>query len=235
MADLTPLHTNDSRFIELFDRENPRSLINLVPPVVKLCLEELEKLHPQYLNLCEEDLKEVLYGRGKEPPRFDNMLRIQFWGELYRAQRKGGAFSIPNVYHEVCSPATFYKYIRHPKVLAWLICPLTDYLTSVTEMLTLSISQMRDILILPNLDIRGNPNVKLLETKLKVFMVLDARKNGMVVQRVENKNMNLNLTADAKDVQTFMEQMTLEQIDTRIKQLEKKDIPLIPDTLVMDD
>lgn len=177
---------------------------------------------PEYLDVDEETLRVTIWGKYGIIPQGLNMLRLGFWKEYDRVLNSSTAeFSTERVYAGVCGPGYFYKIMKEHKMVAWILCRPSSYKELLEEGLSYSLLELRKILELPTLDKNGKVNKTILENKIKIFALLDARKHGAFVQRMEQKN--LNISADAKDVRQALDQLSAEEIDRKIAMLEKKD------------
>jgi hypothetical protein len=87
--------------------------------------------------------------------------------------------------------------------------------------------QLRDVLELDHVLKNGKIDTKLLELKAKITFALDARKNGGIIQRVEQKQMNLNISTSDKKVAQAALGGTMEDMEKRIRQLEKEERKLL--------
>lgn len=205
----------------LFNLDDPASIISVVPSVLRGKILALQEQHPELLEMSEDELRLKLWGHKTPPPVTLNMIRLNFWIEYHQSQsRPTKNFFIDRAYLAVCSPPYFYKMVNNPPMLAWMLCEPTSYAASVTEGLSRAVEEMRAILDLPTVDLNGRPNKTVIEAKIKVFALLDARKNGAFTQKIENKN--LNLSADMKDIKQITDAMTDEDLEKRIALLEKR-------------
>lgn len=193
----------------LKEKENPISLINLVPLEFKKILDALPE---EFLNLTEEELDQ----KFPNPPATTQQLRKMFWIEYDRAADSRMKMDFSRVYVGTCTKEIFLKLLRTPSNLAWILCPPHDYTNQVEEMLTFALKQVREILALPLKNNLGFVDSKLADTKLRAAMMLDQRMKGMPVQRSMQVTHNIH-ESQRPDLPNSTEQNS---IDDRIKQLE---------------
>src|SRR4051794_12800675 len=92
---------NDLVEVGMRDKENPRSLINLLPTNVARALEVIPE---DMLLQNEEELRKLV-----NPDVLEERLRIAFWSEYDAAQRQQRKMRIASVYGGLCSSTYFAK------------------------------------------------------------------------------------------------------------------------------
>ena len=210
--------------LEIWDINNPASVINLLPPSVRALLTNAKEKVPHLLDMDERVLWKELRSQDKSPSVSDSRLRMKFWNEYERAAALGERMNLPNIYLGVCSPDYFQnRYILMPEKVAWMLCPPASYVVKMEEALAYGVEQLRDILELPLVDAKGRPDMKLAELKAKIVAMLDIRVKGAIVQKVENKTTSLNINTTDKQVAKAMLFNSMEDIERRMKELDKKD------------
>lgn len=226
--------------IVIFDESIPNSLINIVPPRIKECIQNAYKSDPHLFNMDETDLFSYLGSKYRKPSPTENRLRLKFWFEFDRVQESWVAdakskweneINISRVISNICSRDFFYSsYIIHPSKLAWLLCIPASYQNKAEEALEFSFEQVRDILsqshILyhPNDINKLNPqvDVQFATLKFKIFEALANRVKGAVVQRTENKSVSMNMnTSDRKLIREMATSMSETDLIEKIKELER--------------
>lgn len=211
------------RELSLFEAQDARSIINIVTPVVKDSILYAKETRPDLFEMDEHTLWKKLGKEEAQPSPTDNRLRLRFWDEYDRAQQKMDPMNMRNIFSGICFQEFFYKhYLRRPEKVAWLLTPPVSYQVKMEEALAFGIEQMRDILQLEHTTEGGSHNVKLMALKMKIVAMLDVRINGSVVQRVEQKNLNLNY--EARSVDQAIQDLTMEEIEAQIAKLEKRDL-----------
>lgn len=213
-----------------FCRSNPRSFINLIPDGMAAHILTAHQARPEFFGLTERELYKKLRSLGKTPDPTDNRLRLQFWQQYDASQASGKMLKINMiaVVQGICQPNFFYeRYLRQPEKVAWLVTMPVDYDTYLKEALQFGMEQLREVLELDHTLPNGKIDVKLLELKAKITFALDARKNGGVIQRVEQKQMNLNISTSDKAVAQAALGGTMEDMEKRLRQLEREEKKLL--------
>ncbi len=204
---------------DIFNLENPRSIMNLVPGSLKKFFQEHSLTEPELFNKDERDLYKLLRSREETPSPTDNRLRLKFWFEYDRCQEAGSFFNISNVIAGVTTKDYFDRgYLSKPNKVAWLLCPPTNYLVKAEEALEFGLEQLRDLLEQPNMLTSGKVNVRVVELKLKIVQMLDSRVKGAVVQR----SVNLNVGATDSVVRKNLLSESMEDLQKQIKTLEAR-------------
>lgn len=153
------------------DLENPRSLVNIVPPAFR---NAIENLAPYLLTLPEKKLKHEC-----QPDPVDSSVRMRFWGEYYQAQDEKRKMRIENVTFGATSKEYIYgRILKNSKLLAWIIRPPRDLAVQQSEALSTAIAYQRDIL------------EEIMEKKLYLVEKVTTNKNGS-----ETKTTRLNAQA----------------------------------------
>jgi len=125
--------------LEVLELENPRSLINMVPPKFKEVMETI----PPYLYTYKEKALKI----EADPDYVDSMVRMRFWGEYYQAQDEKRQMQISNITFGVTSVDYIYgNILKNPKLLAWIVRPPQDLMLQQSEALSTAINYQRQIL-----------------------------------------------------------------------------------------
>lgn len=211
--------------VELWNRTDERAVINLVPPAVAAALLEAGKARPDLFQRDERDLWKQLRSDNKQPTATDNRVRLRFWDEYERAQGEVGKMNMSVVFSGVCTREYFYgRYLQNAEKVAWMACPPASYEVKMEEALAFGIEQLRDILDLPLVSpYNGKYDVKLGELKAKIVAMLDVRVKGATIQKVEQRNMNLNISTTDTQVAKKAMMGTMADVEKRIKELERRD------------
>jgi hypothetical protein len=207
---MEPLEKHD---VVLRDRENPRALVNMVPPAVQ---NAMERVPIEYRDKSEPELLEDLKLRKFIPNATDHRLRFMFWKEYERALTNGGNLVMSHVYRGVCSSDYFYVVLQNKERVAFLLCPPIDYVIAAEEALIFGINQLREILASPHITIGGSLDAKAAGVKVEIIKLLDLRVKGAVVHTTRNLNLNVN----SANKQLEQPPLHHEDIDKRIKELE---------------
>lgn len=211
-----------------WNRAEPRSLVNLVPPVAADAFLAASKDCSYLFGHDEETLHKTLKSIGALPTATDNRLRVSFWMEYERAQMSSSEMEMRNVYEGVCSKSYFYhNYLSSAPKVAWLTCQISSYEKYADEAITFGLGQLRDVLSIPHVEYGDDGKItkldtKLVELKAKIVFGLEARRKGAVVQRVEQKNMNLSISTTDKQLGQAAMEGTMEQLEKRLEEIRKR-------------
>lgn len=214
--------------VDLFDRTNPRSVINILPPETQAIVFETARKRADLFRMDERALK-----KEAKPTITDNRLRLAFWTEYNRAQDMGTDMKISAVYSGICTRQNFNdRYLTSPENVAWMLLPPTSYVVIMEEMLVHGRDRLREIME-ENPIKDGEVDFKLAELQFKIHVYNETRYKGAVVQRVQthslvestNKNYNVNADAGAADVRAVhkIDQIeSMADIDEKLARLRKQ-------------
>lgn len=202
--------------MSIFDENETRALINIVPESLKVVMLRIAKTRRHLYFEDERVLKKKL-----SPDALTCRIRLAFWDEYARAQDKNVMMTVGGIVRGACSPDYFYSYLlKDEKKVAYIICPPVDYMLAMRELLDLGLGEWRDILALPNQSKKGVIDYRLISQKVKIVQMLDLRVKGAIVQKFRNENLNLNVTADAMPA-LDPSLMSLEELTALENQLER--------------
>ncbi len=150
----------------------------------------------------------------------DSVIRRNFWDEYNRVQADElDAINLTNVFRETCSKETFYKLVRDPRRLAYMLTePHRDKVKS-----QYALDCVWDKIIAlakrdPEVNTKtGLPDSKVWDLQLKLFQFLEQQKHGSLIQRIKQETTNVNVAMDGKDLQKFR---SVEEVDRRLAELE---------------
>ena len=203
--------------ISVMEYGNPRSVFN----IVSTSLQDAMRLIPSnYFEHDEGYLRKLL-----KPNETVCRIRLNFWHEYQRAQENFGKMFNTNIARGVCSKEYLERYVfKDPKALAWILCPPTSYVASMQESLNIGLRKIRQILNLKIKDKSGKVDHKSAELVLKAFALVDLRMKGSIIQRheIKSETKSLNIHMDQKKTHELMNQQDMNEVEERIKFLERK-------------
>lgn len=203
----------------IWDTSNPKSIINVVPDQVRESMLRLVNERPDLCDLDEQVLKRYLRSEvGMSLSATDNRIRINFWNEYDRCVGLDKKMTIYGIISRFTSFEFFTKtFLKSNEKVCWMICPLVTYMVNAEEALAFGMDELRDTLSVPH--IVGNKiDHKLLNAKITIVKILDARVHGAAVQRT------LNYTKTQVDVVGSVSASERERlIENQIKQLEQNE------------
>lgn len=214
---------NQGVMLGVLDKDNPRSIYNLFQYGQWKTL--LDKLEHCDFNIPEKTLRQLAKTNTNTEL---NRLRHAFWEEYNRAQ----------FYNDKMHPFTmgitnittwqrFEELLKDKHCLVYILTPPPQYKVQVKEGLSHGLERVREILDLPLQDpVTGKINTQICNLIMSATKFLDARVNGAFTQKQVNYNVNENKTT-IEDKTSPATQLTVEDIDKKIRELEnkKKSIP----------
>lgn len=208
-----------------------QQFLNMLPAFLQ---EKVAKLPQSLFDLSEQELKERIFAE-EEPTQVHQLLRQGFWDEYDRCQRhKIPMMDTYRIIHGVCSLGYFNnRFLAEPLNMAWLIVAPTDYLKSMKELLQMGAAQFREILTMSNRNGDGSPNTKLMDVKFKIIQHVDMRVKGAIIQRIDQRNINVNLDGETKagrdaaaEIARPVGELSMSEVDAKLKALEQKSLAL---------
>lgn len=191
------------------DKSDPDSLISRLPSLLAL---KLGAVPNEVLEMSDDELRKL----AKVSVDVER-LRIALWQEYERANRTNTSMQIGNIFSGLCPREAFLnRIIQNSYTMAYMCRPPLNIAIAIEEALLLSIEQMRSILLHPHVDERGRFDGKAASLKLQLYKELHARAKGMVVQKVEQKNLHLHADADTPLPKS------VDEINKRLAELESK-------------
>ena len=185
---------------------------------------EAQKAEPELFGIDERALYQKLRLSNRLPSPTDNRLRLAFWVEYDRAQALAESMKMQNIFAGIATSGLFYnQYIRSPSRVAWLLTPPVSYVVKTAEALDFGLDRLRDILEREPVDAKGKFDVRLAELQAKITWMLEQRVKGAVVTKIEQKTFGLNVHTSDKAVAQMAMGDTMESLEKRLKDLEKKE------------
>jgi hypothetical protein len=186
--------------VDFNDPANPQSLVNLLPPYLANPINAI----PEQILLMSED---ELYKAGKCGV-IESKLRQAFWMEYNHSLiGKKKLMAVSNIFTGICSKAYLRECFNNSFKLAYILRPPANLKVALHEMLEIGLSQIRDILVLPHIDDKGKFDASHAALKLKAMETIMSRLMGGVVQRVEQKNLNVSVDANPKDIEAEIKEL----------------------------
>lgn len=191
----------------MYDKENPRSLYNLLSPTIQDCLEGARNffLH----DLSDESIRKNI-SHMREYPLLQK-LRQSFWLEHQRVQDNGRAkMEMTRVWQGICeNSGHFYQIMKRPEFACYIFTQPVAMEVRNLSLAETAWTRMMEIMGVSAVeyDHTGKPtkvNEKLARVQLEVWKHADERLQGGALKRVtvssEQKNLNMNINHDSKTV-----------------------------------
>jgi hypothetical protein len=191
----------------MYDKDNPRSLYNLLTPTMQ---EHLEGAKNFFLyDLSDESIRKNI-SHMREYPLLQK-LRQSFWLEHQRVQDNGRArMENTRIWQGICdSSGHFYSLMKRPEFAAFVFTqPVAMEVRNLSLAETAWTRMMEIMSVSPvEYDAQGKPakvNDKLARVQLEVWKHADERLQGGALKRVavtsDHKSVNVNLNQDTKTV-----------------------------------
>lgn len=192
----------------IYDRENPRSLINLLSPYMQ---ENLEGARNFFLHdLSDESIRKNI-SHMREYPKLQK-LRQSFWLEHQRVMDNGRAkMENTRVWQGICQNAgEFSELMKRPEFAAYVFTQPVAMEVRNLSLAETGWSRMMEIMSVSAVEydqITGKPtkvNDKLARVQLEIWKHSDERLQGGALKRVavtaEQKNLNVNVNQDNKTI-----------------------------------
>ena len=172
----------------------------------------IEKCDVNDFDLGEEELR-----RKYDPDAFVCRLRTAFWREYDSAQAGFRDINVPNIAMMMGTPtATVMTHLKNPRHLPWILCAPASYDIVLEEMYQRGMNRVAEIINSNFYNTDGSLNVNAATLVLKAIAFVDMRKNGAVVQK------QLHVHTSTREVKNFAKDITVKQVDERIKELEQR-------------
>jgi hypothetical protein len=199
-----------------FDREDPRSLINIMPREAIWCL---EKLPVAYLYMSEKELRAEV-----NPDVRLNQIRIAFWKEYDMARSSLTAMSVVGMQSFLDGLPSIHvrDALQDPEKLAWILCPPASYDNMLEEALARGLGRINEIIDLPLYNNSGEVDERIATLILKAVAFLDIRKHGMPTQKIDSTTRQLNVNITKRDMKQLGSHTRIEDLDAKIKKLESE-------------
>lgn len=186
----------------------------------------VEALPIELLKQDEETLSTLA-----NPSRQQRQLKISFWENYDKSLAislqlpdERTQLDFAKIIEGVCSEGVFLAWVESLNFLAWLITPQCPENILVSELLYTGLQGLRTVLQIPMVDEEGRLMTSLVNTKLAIVKMLDARKYGNPVIKSESKVMTQNIPSPYMSGSSLQE-LSNEEFLERIKTLEKSILP----------
>lgn len=162
-------------------------------------------------------MDEAALARAFKPTPLDYALKKQLWSKFYEAEKLGTRLKMVDIFDGLCTNQYFYnELIKNPIRVSWLVTPPMNTEALVEEAFRFSFQRVRDDILTMAVTEKSAPIL------LKAFQIFADRHLGPVVQRIESKNLNVDVDGGStRDVGA----MDPYEIETKLRELKQKLIP----------
>jgi len=184
------------------DSSDPNSIISRIPANAKTLREAIVKASEAkgYEDIVlEKDWKEQ-YKHSKDY-KVMRYLRISFWQEYQKALALDKELTPQRIHAGVCSNNVFNRLMRSEDNCVYLFTQPQQLRVIQEDLINIGYEQIYQVLEMDNMDKDGNPNVKLIKEKREFLELLQARKDGSVIQRsqIHQKNETTHKTENTDE------------------------------------
>ena len=206
-----------SEAIIIWDESEQFSVMNLLPEAVREKCKARRGEDPVLFEMSESELYKEMRRNKHTPSVSDNRIRLKFWMEYDECiTNYNRAMNLKRI----AAGTTSYEYfiihfLKNCYRVAWMLMPPANYKSRMVEALDFGLDQMREILNLPLLDDDGKLDHKLAAMKITIFKMLDDRSNGVAIQRLESKMLQINANiapVEMKRVRELAESMSVDEM-----------------------
>lgn len=207
-----------------YDKSNPTSLINLIPPAIQ---EHLLRSKNFFLNdLSADSLRKNI----KNTPEYKQVryLRQSFWLEYSRAISGNRKMQMTRVWQGISeSSGDFYNIMKKDHFAAYIFTKPMKQEVAERELLEIATEQMMEILSAPHLKKDGSLDAFAAKVKLDLYRHLDERVQGGIIKQVATKidqrNLNVSVT-DKGQVGQVLGQFALpEEVQRELESLKAQE------------
>lgn len=203
-----------------YDRSNPRSLINILPPSMQ---EHLEASRNHFLNdLSTESIRRNI----QHTPEYAlcRKVRTAFWLEYDNAMSAGRNMKMTRIWQGVtASSGEFYNLMKKEHFACYIFTKPIKKDIQERTLLHMAYEQIENILDAPHIRKDGTMDAYAAKVKVEIFKHLEERVNGGIVKKVsvtsEQKNINVNVETTATQ---FVEMKRAEELQKHLADLREK-------------
>lgn len=203
-----------------FDKSNPQSLYNLLPPSIQ---DHLLNAQNSFLNdLSNESIRKNI----QHTPEYKlaRKVRSAFWMEYDNAVNAGRKMHMTRVWQGVtASSGEFYNLFKKEHLAVYIFTKPVAKDIQERSLLALAYEQIEDILTSDHLRKDGSMDPFAAKVKIDIWKHLEERVNGGIVKKVsvqsEQKNINVNVDATG---QQLIEMKRAEELTKRLADLREQ-------------
>lgn len=183
-------------------------------------VEKLKKVDEKFVGLTEIELEDML-----RPDAFVRRVRLAFWKEYEKAASKRRWIEVSNIASMMNTPKVIIEStMKNLRWVPYLACAPSSYESFLDEALAYGLNRLRnEVLTAPIYKENGSFDARAADLILKTVAYFDVRKNGMPTQNIQNLNIHTS-AKDMKDIQKMASDMSLTEIQDKIRELEDRGI-----------
>jgi len=206
-----------------FSFDVDRHFLRLLP---KFVADRVRAAPTTWWDKSEAEIVRETWPEHNSPDDVCARLRIALWDEYDRCFRfKLGALDFERCLRGICTIGYFRSRILSDfGKLAFLCTAPPVYENQVRLLHQKGLSELQKILALPNEYPDGTADSKIADVKRRIYESLDMRLKGAVIQRIDQRNINVNIDGDpsmAGDAPKPDEMLAMDEIEAEIRKLEE--------------
>jgi hypothetical protein len=186
------------------------------------CFKEDSKFYRAATELPEEYMlkDEVELGKLFRVTPLDYAMKKQLWTRFCECENVGiYKLKTTDIFGGLCTNSYFYKeLIENPARVAWLITPTVDTQALIEEAYRFSFQRVRDDILTMPVTEKSAPIL------LKAFQYFADRHLGPMIQRIESKNLNVEVQGGKMETPTDPHEIEAKLREIRAKLLPTKDV-----------
>jgi hypothetical protein len=210
-----------------FSFDVDRHFLKLLPRFVQ---DRVAAIPLMWWDLSEEEIVQRVWPEQSGPDSVCEKLRLALWDDYDRCFRfKLSALDMEKCLRGICTMGYFRaRVLPDPGKVVFLCTPPPLYENQVRRLHQRGLLEIQKILDLPLLLPDGTPDAKLADVKRRIYESLDLRLKGAIVQRIDQRNVNVNIDADSASFESqFPDELkSMEDLELELKLLEQKSMNL---------
>jgi hypothetical protein len=206
-----------------FSFDVDRHFLRLLPRFVQ---DRVTAIPLVWWDFSEEEIVQKTWPEHNAPDSVCEKLRIALWDEYDRCFRfKIAAMDFERCLRGICTMGYFRaRVLADPGRIVFLCTPPPLYENEVRRLHQKGLSQLQQILDLPLLLPDGSPDAKIADVKRRIYESLDLRLKGAIVQRIDQRNINVDIKSDGSILHAERpdEDKSMEELEKELLLLEQR-------------
>ena len=207
---------------------DPVKLLPYAPDVIKDALKEHYKTDPAIYEIEEYKLEKYLGKIEQNINDRDDALRARFWYCHDKAAYLGKKMSVHDLCAGIMHPQIFYaQYVKNRFKMAWVVCKPSELKIQDVALLTLGKRKMSEYLRMDAKDpVTNKIDYKLVGIQMAIYRNLENRVFGLPTQKIESKNMNVEISA--QEMAKELENKDATELRNRLQDLKTAGMKVLP-------
>lgn len=216
---VNPLAPPEPIEYSVIEPDNPNSVLNLVAGIPTI-MDAVCRVKDEAPDLLTCDFYEI---KNKAKPTLTlSRLRQSFWQEYEAAVTGNRKMKLAKIIAGVCTEAFLkVKVLPENEKVAFILSPPSDYLVIVKEALNAGLDTLRQIVGAKVIRDDGTLDTKAADTIIKAVALLDMRVKGAIVQRVDQRTLNMNINQQLPQGSKALPR-SVEELDRELDEVKKK-------------